>query len=229
MFSFSLAPPNFPVLYSFRRCPYAMRARLAIYAAEQSVELREIILKNKPSELLQASPKATVPVLVLPDGSVIDESRDIMLWALSQYKSQSQDKLAHDWFVNDNNSYNEAISLIDQNDFEFKANLDAYKYADRYPESADHYRQQGESFLQLLEQRLTQHRYLMNDQISLADMAIFPFIRQFAHVNIHWFNQSSYTQLQQWLNGLLASDIFAGVMRKYPAWQSGDAAYIFPE
>ena len=226
MLSSSLAPSISPILYSFRRCPYAMRARLAIQAAEQAVELREVVLKNKPSELLQASPKATVPVLVLPDGYVIDESRDIMLWALSQYKSQ--DKLPHDWLAQDADIYDQAISLIDQNDVEFKPHLDAYKYADRYPEPVEYYRQQGEFFLQQLEQRLTQHSYLMSDKVSLADMAIFPFIRQFAHVDIGWFNHSGYKNLQQWLDGLLASDCFASVMHKYPAWQPGDTALMFP-
>jgi len=212
----------FPVLYSFRRCPYAIRARLALQVAGQTVELREVILKNKPTELLQASAKATVPVLVLNDGRVIDESRDIMLWALSQNDPQ-------DWLAQKNGLYDEASSLIDQNDFDFKPNLDAYKYADRYPESADYYRQQGECFLRLLEHRLAQHAYLMGDQISLADMAIFPFIRQFAHVDIHWFNHSPYTKLQQWLSDFLTAQCFADVMNKYPAWQLGDAAVIFPE
>lgn len=211
-----------PVFYSFRRCPYAMRARLALQVASQSVELREVILKNKPTELLQVSAKATVPVLVLNDGRVIDESRDIMLWALAQYDPQ-------DWLAQKSGLYDEAITLIEQNDFDFKPNLDGYKYADRYPESAEYYRQQGEPFLRLLEYRLTQHVYLMSDQISLADMAVFPFVRQFAHVDIHWFNQSPYKKLQQWLSNFLAANWFASVMYKYPAWQLGDAPVIFPE
>jgi len=202
-----------------------MRARLALQAASRSVELREVVLKNKPADLLHVSPKATVPVLVLPDGRVIDESRDIMLWALSQHNPQHA---PHHWLALEADIYDEALSLIDQNDFEFKLNLDAYKYADRYPETAEYYRQQGESFLQQLEQRLTLHRYLMNDQISFADMAIFPFIRQFAHVDIEWFNHNSYENLQQWLDSLLASDSFANVMHKYPAWQPGDTALMFP-
>ena len=132
-----------PVLYSFRRCPYAMRARLAIQVADIQVELREVVLKNKPAELLAASPKGTVPVLVLPDGQVVDESRDIMLWALEQNDPQN-------WLQNSSL----ANQLIDANDVEFKPNLDGYKYADRYPESAEFYRQQAEVFLQRLEHGL---------------------------------------------------------------------------
>lgn len=199
-----------------------MRARLALQVAGIRVELREIILKNKPAELLLASPKATVPVLALPDGGVIDESRDIMLWALLQHDPQH-------WLAKKSELYDEAIRLIDQNDFDFKPNLDAYKYTDRYPETAEYYRQQGETFLQQLEDRLTQHTYLMSDQINLADMAVFPFIRQFAHVDIDWFNQSAYIGLQRWLSGFLDAHWFASVMHKYPVWQRGDAARMFPE
>jgi len=199
-----------------------MRARLAIQAAGVQVELREVVLKNKPAELLQVSPKATVPVLVLPDARVIDESRDIMLWALQQNDPQG-------WLGESLELLEPSTVLIDRNDREFKANLDGYKYADRHPESAEFYRQQGEVFLQQLEKRLQQHDYLLGDQVSLADIAIFPFIRQFAHVDIDWFNHSSYKKLRLWLDDFLAASCFTNVMRKYPAWKAGDVEQVFPD
>jgi len=198
-----------------------MRARLAIQAADLQVELREVVLKNKPDELLRISPKATVPVLILPDGRVIDESRDIMLWALQQNDPEL-------WLGDSDELLEPANSLIDCNDFEFKANLDGYKYADRYPESAEYYRQQGELFLQQLTERLSQHSYLLGDRISLADMAIFPFVRQFAHVDKNWFEQTAHKPLQQWLASFLVSDCFKKIMAKYPPWQTGDKSVCFP-
>lgn len=198
-----------------------MRARLAIQTAGVQVELREVVLKNKPTDLLQVSPKATVPVLVLPDGRVIDESRDIMQWALQQNDPQA-------WLGESAELLESANALIDCNDREFKANLDGYKYADRHPESAEFYRQQGELFLQQLEKRLQQHNYLLGGQVSLADMAIFPFIRQFAHVDKNWFEQTAYKALQQWLAGFLVSDYFKKIMVKYPPWQAGEEVINFP-
>lgn len=195
-----------------------MRARLAIQSANIPVELREVVLKNKPAELRQASAKATVPVLVLPEGRVIDESRDIMLWALEQHDPQG-------WLAD---SVVDANALIDVNDVEFKANLDGYKYADRHPQSAEFYRQQAVLFLQQLEARLTQHAYLLGERVSLADMAIFPFIRQFAHVDLDWFNGADFPGLQHWLNDFLNADCFARVMKKYPPWQLGDPVQSFP-
>jgi len=197
-----------------------MRARLAIQAAGVQVELREVVLKNKPAELLQVSAKATVPVLVLPDGRVIDESRDIMLWALQQNDPQG-------WLGESLELLEPSTVLIDRNDREFKANLDGYKYADRHPESAEFYRQQGEVFLQQLEKRLQQHDYLLSDQISLADIAIFPFIRQFAHVDKHWFEQAGYNKLLQWLAGFLEAECFKKIMVKYPPWQTGGEGINF--
>ena len=208
----------FPILYSFRRCPYAMRARLAIRVAAIQVELREVVLKHKPAQLLSASPKGTVPVLVLPDGCVIDESRDIMDWALQQYDPQN-------WLAY---SATELNALIDENDRHFKPNLDGYKYADRHPQPASFYRLQAEAFLQQLEARLKPQRYLLGDNISLADMAILPFIRQFAHVDLDWFNRAPYPNVQQWLHDFLEGEEFAAVMKKYPAWQPDQTPQLFP-
>jgi len=197
-----------PVLYSFRRCPYAIRARLAIAASNIEVELREVCLAEKPSAMLTASPKGTVPVLVLPDKKIIEESLDIMQWALQQKH--------HKWLLDDNNK---TQHLIHCNDTEFKIHLDHYKYADRFPEnSMQHYRQSATSFLQQLEKCLIEKRYLVSDNFSLADAAIFPFIRQFAFVDKDWFEQSPYNNLLCWLDHILNSDLFNQVMKKHPQW-----------
>lgn len=211
-------------LYSFRRCPYAMRARLAIVLAELKVELREIVLKNKPAQMLAISPKGTVPVLELveTDGSsrrVIEESRDILQWALEQHDPQA---------VLDVEPAS-AQALIEQNDNEFKHWLDRYKYSDRYPELSQlEYRERGELFLQVLETLLAQHRYLLGDTISSADIGIMPFVRQFAHVDQDVFYQLPYPHLQQWLRDWLQHPAFQQVMVKLPAWQEGDQAVVFP-
>lgn len=210
-----------PILFSFRRCPYAIRARLAIKVSTVPVELREVVLADKPKEMLLCSPKGTVPVLQLVDASVVDESRDIMLWALTQNDPQN-------WLPSNASEEKETFRLINVNDDEFKACLDKYKYADRFPEqSVEFYRQQGEGFLRQLEERLGESTYLLGDKISLADMAIFPFIRQFAHVDKPWFDQSEYKKLQRWLEHLLASPLFNEVMHKYPKWTNGQAVQVF--
>lgn len=202
----------YPVLYSFRRCPYAIRARLAIKYAGQSVLLREVLLADKPREMLACSPKGTVPVLVLPDGQVIDESRDIMAWALSHHDPDQ-------WQLLDQEYQKQSNELIDINDGSFKQSLDHYKYADRFPEhSAEFYRQQADAFLQRLNQQLSQHHYLFGDQLSVADVAIFPFIRQFASVDRSWFDNSDYQALRSWLDDLLDWTLFKEVMQKYPRW-----------
>lgn len=191
-----------------------MRARMAIVYSGIEFELREIVLKNKPQEMLNASPKGTVPVLVLPTGTVIDESLDVMKWALLNNDPD-------DWMMHASPEHSTTLNtLIKKNDHEFKGYLDRYKYADRYPEhSMEHYRTQGEVFLLELEDRLKLTPYLFGDQLTLADVAIMPFIRQFAHVDIDWFKQTPYKNLQLWLDGFLQSMLFNRVMTKYPAWE----------
>lgn len=207
-----------PVLYSFRRCPYAMRARLAIANARLTIELREVKLRNKPAQLLALSPKGTVPVLLLNDGTIIEESLDIMYWALSQND-------INNWL--EHGLSNDTKQLIQYNDGEFKYYLDRYKYADRYPEHDEYYyRQQAEIFIAELEQRLSRQAFLCGENCSVADIATFPFIRQFASVNNDWFRSSKYQKLQQWLDLQLSSDLFISVMKKYPAWQAGDEKSI---
>ena len=210
-------------LYSFRRCPYAMRARLAISYClpKHAVDLREVVLRDKPASLINISPKATVPVLLLECGQVLEESLDIMQYALST-RPDLEEALLPDSLKAD------ILSLIKVNDGDFKWALDRYKYADRYEQSQNYYREKGEVFLDTLNERLNSHRYLMGDEMTLADLAIFPFVRQFAHVDKNWFEASQYTALIQWLNHWLASDLFISIMTKYPQWQEGDEPVYFP-
>ena len=211
-------------LYSFRRCPYAMRARLGILFAELKVELREIVLKNKPAQMLAISPKGTVPVLELAEGNsskrfVIEESREILEWALKQQDPQG---LLNIDLVSAN-------ALIGRNDNEFKHWLDRYKYADRHPELTRlEYRQQGEVFLQALENLLARNRYLLGANISIADVGIMPFVRQFAHVDREVFYSLPYPNLQQWLRDWLEHPVFQQVMIKFQPWQEGDEIVVFP-
>jgi glutathione S-transferase len=227
--------PKMGILYSFRRCPYAMRARLActLFLPKQSLELREVALKSKPQELLDISPKATVPVLLvsgeqLANSSIIDESLDIMLWALEQGAlNQATDILRTQYLPF--HLQLEIDELIDENDGTFKWALDRYKYSDRFEESEEHYRELGEAFLTKLEQLLEKNRYLFTAEMSLADIAIFPFVRQFAHVDKSWFKQSPYPKLIQWLNELLESELFSSIMEKYKPWQPENSNVYFPK
>ncbi len=203
-----------PILYSFSRCPYAIRSRMALSYAGVQVELREILLRDKPDAMLAASAKGTVPVLVLPDGAVLDESYEVMRWAL---KNNDPD---HWW---DPALSSDIDALIEQNDFSFKVHLDHYKYADRYPEQAmEYYRSQAEGFLQNLEDRLSTSRFLIGETLGFADVGIFPFIRQFAFVDKAWFDQAPYPQLQRWLEYFLGSRLFLSVMEKHPVWKASD-------
>jgi len=206
-----------PILYSFRRCPYAMRARMAIHYAGIKTVLREVVLRDKPDEMLQLSAKATVPVLLLEDNKVIDESLEIMHWALSISDVDG-------WLVGlDKSLLVFANQLIVENDEVFKLHLDHYKYADRFPELVmENSRAEGEAFLAKLEHCLQQHKYLLSNKISFADIAIFPFVRQFAHVDLPWFEQTSYVNLHRWLQDFVSSPRFLDVMIKHPQWNSND-------
>ena len=191
-------------LYSFRRCPYAMRARMALRYSGVPVEIVEVSLKAKPAEMLAISPKGTVPVLDA-GGRVIDESLEIMRWALAQNDPQ-------DWLLDDDSRIAE---LIDANDQGFKLHLNRYKYAERYPEQPmEVYRAEGALFLQRLDELLTDSQYLLADHASLADIALLPFVRQFAHVDREWFAQTPYVRLQAWLQRFLESELFTSIMKK---------------
>ena len=194
-------------LYSFRRCPYAMRARMALRYSGVPVSIIEVSLKAKPAQMLAASPKGTVPVLVCADGRVIEQSLEIMHWALSQNDPDI-------WLPADRPLIE---ALIEENDTRFKGLLDRYKYAVRYPEyPMEHYRAQGAVVLQRLECLLEHTPYLTGTTLTLADVALAPFIRQFAHVDRAWFAQAPYPKLQAWLERFLASGLFTAVMAKQP-------------
>jgi glutathione S-transferase len=183
-----------------------MRARMALKLADIAVEIREISLRDKPAHMLQVSPKATVPVLVLQDGTVIDESIDIMHYAFNNHALGS-------------NIHAACRALILENDTSFKQALDGYKYPERYPVKTQiQHRAEGEVFLQKLENLLSQNNYLLNAAPSLADIAIFPFVRQFAGVDSAWFEQSDYPKLRTWLNEWVASDLFKSIMTKNPTF-----------
>lgn len=207
-------------LYSFRRCPYAMRARLGLLFAEIPVVLREITLKNKPEPMLAISPKGTVPVLQTSDGIVIEESFDIMMWALEHNDPHT---------LLDADVLHQANALIEKNDNEFKKWLDRYKYADRHLDMTQtEYRQRGEVFLQELETLLTQNTYLLGNNITIADIGIMPFVRQFAHVDRDVFYDLPYPKLQLWLQNWLVHPSFIQVMTKFQPWQEGDEVVVFP-
>ena len=210
-----------PVLYSFRRCPYAKRARLAIKYSGIEVELREIDLNNIPKALSDISSDETVPLIVFPDGKTIDESWDIVKWAVTSNDPDG-------WLGSDVSLLQDAEMLVETNDYSFKQDLDHYKYADRYPEyPMQHYRSEGEEFLIELEDRLSDNRYLSADSLSLSDIAVLPFIRQFALVDKAWFDSTPYTRVQAWLNTFLESELFESVMNKYPLWVEGDEPVLF--
>jgi glutathione S-transferase len=197
-----------------------MRARLGLLFAGLQVELREIILKNKPAQMLAISPKGTVPVLQLSDGTVVEESLDIMMWALRQQDPQG---------LLDATVLDQANALIEQNDNEFKHWLDRYKYADRYPEmTQQEYRQRGEAFLQALEELLAKTPYLLGSRPTIADIGIVPFVRQFAHVNRDVFYHLPYPNLQLWLQGWLEHSFFLQAMTKFQPWREGDDVVVFP-
>ncbi|MEO0617895.1 MAG: glutathione S-transferase N-terminal domain-containing protein [Pseudomonadota bacterium] len=217
------APVGPPVLYSFRRCPYAMRARLAIVSSGITVELREVLLRNKPPEMIAASPKATVPVLVVASAVgtvVIDESYDIMKWALARNDPDNWLRTSAEREVVD-----ELVADCEQH---FKPDLDRYKYADRYDEPASAPRARAAGFIEDLEQRLGGSGALLGGNWSLADAALLPFIRQFAHVDRGWFAAQPWPCVQRWLAAFIDSPAFESIMVRHKSWEAGDAPRAFP-
>ncbi len=210
-----------PIIYSFRRCPYAIRARMAITYAAIPVELREILLRDKPEAMLAVSPKGTVPVLITLDSNVIDESLDVMHWAVRHNDPDG-------WLDFDEEEKPKMRALIETNDGEFKYYLDRYKYSVRYPEHPiENYRENAERFLIDLNSRLQQSDFLFGSCISFADIAIFPFIRQCSKVDLPWFQQTRYSALQAWLAGFEQSELFLSVMKKYKPWVEGKSGILF--
>lgn len=196
-----------PILYTFRRCPYAIRARMALAYAKINVHQCEVDLKNKPQEMLAASAKGTVPVLVLEDGRVIDESLDIMIWALTQSDPDG-------WLSPELNS--RSAELIQINDVKFKPLLDNYKYPQKSEQKEpEYYRDKAQIYLSQLNSLLMKNHYLLANHISLADVALIPFIRQFYMVDNQWFENSEYKHLQRWLNSFLNTALFLNIMKKH--------------
>ena len=228
------SPEALPILYSLQHCPYAMRARLGILLAQQPVMLRAITMHGKPDEMLTASPKGTVPVLVVDSNHVIDESLEIMLWALTRndpqnllYSHQDPDT---GQATDQNKALPEMLKIIEENDTQFKPSLENYKRAKRFhheSEAAD--RLECEPFIQRLESRLTQHDFFMGPTPSLLDYALLPFVRQFSKVNRPLFREGPYTNLQRWLDHHLQSQLFAKAMFKYPLWMESHEVCIFGE
>lgn len=207
---------NLPVLYSFRRCPYAMRARLALYLSGVSVELREVVLKDKPESMLALSPKGTVPVLQLEDGTVLEESLDIILWARRQ---------ARDGVWPDRGAEEEALALqlVQRVDSEFKFHLDRYKYPNRYEGAvAETHKAEAVKFLKDINSRLEQAPYLSGDAPGMADYATMPFVRQFSGVDAVWFKSQPWHAVLAWLEDLTAAAPFVAIMHKYSQWHEGD-------
>jgi UPF0176 protein len=218
--SANLLPMNAPVLYSFRRCPYAMRARLALWVSGRRCEIREIALSQKPESMLAASPKGTVPVLLV-NGQVLEESLDIMRWALNQNDPAQ-------WQTEGLPCHEDALNLVKMCDQEFKFNLDRYKYPNRY-HLADGLgnREQGVVYLKQLEERLSRAANLMGDAWTWVDAAIAPFVRQFARTDRHWFDQQAWPALEEFAEKLATITEFQAVMYKYKVWHQRCQARSF--
>lgn len=199
-----------------------MRARLALEVSGLECRLREVVLRDKPPEMLAVSPKGTVPVFIDADGTLIEESLDLMLHALAKNDPDQ-------WLEPQTGSREDMLALIASCDGDFKYNLDRYKYPNRYdlPDGTTH-RNAGAEFLRTLDQRLTVSDYLFGSRLSLADCAIFPFVRQYANTDRSWFDQQDWAHLRNWLNERLESRAFKAIMTKYPQWKTGDPEPVFP-
>lgn len=208
--------PELPILYSFRRCPYAMRARMALAVAGLRHEIREVSLRDKPAEMLLVSPKATVPVLVLQGGEVIEESRDIMLYAL---KRNDPERWLQGWGPG-------LEAMVERNDGPFKAYLDQYKYPQRFDVPIETARDRGLEILMDLENCLATSPFLASQSPTLVDICLFPFVRQFAAVDPHWFQQVPLDRLRNWLSFFVEGSLFAQIMTKHSIWKSGQLAII---
>ena len=210
---------NLPILYSFRRCPYAMRARMAIHISGQKCELREVLLRDKPPSMLEYSAKGTVPVLILQDGKVIDERLDVIDWALNLNDPD-------DWQRSKDKE--KTKELIKINDGEFKYHLDRYKYSKRYDnEDPEFHRKKCLKFIESINNELNNSEYIFDDNISYADIVLLPFIRQFRIADIEWFDSLPYDNLKKWLSSFLDSSLLNSIMKKYDLWKEGDKSIVF--
>ena len=210
---------NLPILYSFRRCPYAMRARMAIHISDQRCDLREVLLRDKPPSMLEYSAKGTVPVLNLQDGKVIDESLHVNDWALNLNDPD-------DWQRSKDKE--KTKELIKINDGEFKYHLDRYKYSKRYDnEDPEFHRKKCLKFIESINNELNNSKYIFDDNISYADIVLLPFIRQFRIADIEWFDSLPYDNLKKWLSSFLNSSLLNSIMKKYDLWKEGDKSIVF--
>ena len=210
---------NLPILYSFRRCPYAMRARMAIHISGQKCELREVLLRDKPPSMLEYSAKGTVPVLILQDGKVIDESLDVIDWALNLNDPDNWQR---------SKDTKKTKELIKINDGEFKYHLDRYKYSKRYDnEDPEFHRKKCLKFIESVNNELNNSKYIFDDNISYADIVLLPFIRQFRIADIEWFDSLPYDNLKKWLSSFLGSSLLNSIMKKYDLWKEGDKSIVF--
>ena len=210
---------NLPILYSFRRCPYAMRARMAIHISSQKCEIREVLLRDKPPSMLEYSSKGTVPVLVLQSGEVIDESLDVIDWALNLNDPDN-------WQRSKNNE--KTKELIKINDGEFKYHLDRYKYSKRYDnEDPEFHRKKCLSFIEKVNSELQNSKYIFDDAISYIDISLLPFIRQFRIADKEWFDELPYENVKSWLSNFLNSELLESIMSKHDLWKEGDEVTIF--
>jgi len=213
---------SLPILYSLHQCPYALRARMGLLLAKQSVILRDIVMNNIPTQMFDVSTKGTVPVLIFNDSSVIDESLDIMLWALKQNDPNNL------LYNHELDTLENMLALISRNDNEFVAALKKYKAAARYHDNnIESTRHQCEPFINHLEENLTKHHYIMGNSLSLVDYAILPFIRQFSRVDRKWYTHAPYPKLRRWLEKHYQDPIFARAMTKYPQWLDSGELVIF--
>ena len=207
---------KYPILYTFRRCPYAMRARFAIRSSKIIVEVREIKLQEKPSEFLKSSPKGTVPVLITNSGEVLEESLDIIYWALNKNDP-------HKWLAKGTLENQDIIKLLDDLENKFKPNLDKYKYPSRFS-GVDQYfhRDKNLCFLKKLNFYLENNKSLNCEHLSLLDYAIFPFVRQFRNVDQDWFDKLNFNFLNKWINQIIESKDFSSIMKKFKKWEPND-------
>ena len=199
---------EYPILYSFRRCPYAMRARFVLRKAKIKIELREILLKKKPKEFLKLSKDGTVPILLIPGKTVIQESLDIIFWAFDQKKNEKE------------SVDQKSLDLIKKIDTCFKKNLDNYKYPNKFDiKNTKKYRDKNLSYLHILNEKLKEKKFLKSDELSFLDYSIFPFIRQFRNVDPNWFDSLKFDYLINWFSFIVESKEFNDIMKKYSVWE----------
>lgn len=211
---------NHPILYSFRRCPYAIRSRMALIKSQQSCVLREVILRDKPKSMTDLSPKGTVPVLLLESGEILDESLDVMYWALKKNDPEN-------WLRSQKAKKSE--DLINKNDGDFKFHLDRYKYSSRYKAiNKKKHRDECLKFIKEINDELKTKEYIHDKNVSFLDIAIMPFVRQFRIADTEWFDSQPYENVKIWLKNLIESNLFNTTMAKYPLWKEGDEIIIFP-